>query len=152
MEGSGLPHRGRVCGLFRRWKTNMNSLERIRLTARGRVGDRVPVGPYLASWTARWTGISISHYCTDGQAMARAQLLAWEKLGHEIIFPIRTITTWLRVSVARPVLVKMKFPRWKNLLWNNLNKFSIWKSPIHTGMAVCRLSWRLLRESIPCWG
>jgi uroporphyrinogen decarboxylase len=65
----------------------MNSLERIRRTARGGAGDRVPVGPYLASWTARWAGISISQYCTDGQAMARAQLSAWEKLGHEIIFP-----------------------------------------------------------------
>ena len=65
----------------------MNSLERIRLTANGGIGDRVPVGPYIASWSAKWTGISISNYCTDGQAMARAQLVAWEELGQDIIFP-----------------------------------------------------------------
>ena len=65
----------------------MNSLERVRRAAKGDFGDRVPVGPYLASWTAKWTGIPLSDYCTDGQAMARAQLLAWEKLGTDIIFP-----------------------------------------------------------------
>ena len=65
----------------------MNSLERVRTAARLGVADRVPVGPYLASWTARSCGISISRYCTDGQAMARAQLLAWEELGQDIIFP-----------------------------------------------------------------
>jgi uroporphyrinogen decarboxylase len=65
----------------------MNSLERVRTAARrGDVGQ-VPVGPYIASWTARWSGIPLSSYCTDGQAMARAQLLAWEKLGQDIIFP-----------------------------------------------------------------
>lgn len=65
----------------------MNSLERVRAAAAGRVGDRVPVGPYLANWTARWAGIPLSVYCTDGAAMARAQLLAWERLGQDIIFP-----------------------------------------------------------------
>jgi len=65
----------------------MNSLERVRLAAKGCSGDQVPVGPYLARWTAKWAGIPISDYCTDGQALARAQLLAWERLGQDIIFP-----------------------------------------------------------------
>jgi len=65
----------------------MNSLERVRLAASGRVADRVPVGPYLANWTARWAGIPLSRYCTDGRAMAEAQLQAWERLGQDIIFP-----------------------------------------------------------------
>lgn len=65
----------------------MNSLERVRLAASGRVADRVPVGPYLANWTARWAGIPLSLYCTNGRAMAEAQLRAWERLGQDIIFP-----------------------------------------------------------------
>jgi uroporphyrinogen decarboxylase len=65
----------------------MNSLVRIRLAARGGIADRAPVGPYIASWAARWSGIPLSSYCTNGQAMARAQYLTWEKLGQDIIFP-----------------------------------------------------------------
>ncbi len=65
----------------------MNSLERVRLAVRGDMPDRVPIGPYVANWAARWSGIRISRYCTDGRAMARAQLAAWERLGHDIIFP-----------------------------------------------------------------
>ncbi len=65
----------------------MNSLERVRAAAEGRTGDRAPVGPYLANWTARWAGIPLSVYCTDGRAMAVAQLQAWERLGQDIIFP-----------------------------------------------------------------
>ena len=65
----------------------MNSLERVRLAAKGGIGDRVPVGPYLAGWTAKRAGISFSDYCTDGRAMARAQLLAWDELRQDIIFP-----------------------------------------------------------------
>jgi hypothetical protein len=65
----------------------MNSLERVRIAAKQGMGDRVPIGPYLARWTARWSGIPISDYCKDGRALARAQLFVWEKLGQDIIFP-----------------------------------------------------------------
>jgi uroporphyrinogen decarboxylase len=65
----------------------MNSLERVRLAATGRPADRVPVGPYLANWTARWAGFPLSAYCTDGRVMAEAQLLALERLGQDIVFP-----------------------------------------------------------------
>jgi uroporphyrinogen decarboxylase len=65
----------------------MNSLERVRMAAKSGTADRVPIGPYLASWTSQWSGVPLSSYCTDGQAMAQAQLLTWEKLGQDIIFP-----------------------------------------------------------------
>jgi uroporphyrinogen decarboxylase len=65
----------------------MNSLERVRTAAKRGGAAQIPVGPYIASWTARWSGIPLSSYCTDGRAMARSQLLAWEKLGQDIIFP-----------------------------------------------------------------
>jgi uroporphyrinogen decarboxylase len=65
----------------------MNGLERVRLAALGELPDRVPVGPYIANWTARWSKIPLSRYCTDGRTMARVQLRAYETLGQDIIFP-----------------------------------------------------------------
>lgn len=65
----------------------MNPIERIRAAVAGRPTDRVPVGPYVANWTARWSGLPLGTYCRDGAAMARAHLAAYERIGHDVVFP-----------------------------------------------------------------
>ena len=65
----------------------MKPLERIRRTLARQPIDRLPVGPYLANWTASFAGIPLSSYCTDARQMAAAQLAAWERIGQDVIFP-----------------------------------------------------------------
>lgn len=65
----------------------MKPLERIRRTLARQPVDRVPVGPYLANWTATFAGVPLSTYCTDARQMARVQLAAWELIRQDIIFP-----------------------------------------------------------------
>lgn len=65
----------------------MKPLERIRRTLARQATDRLPVGPYLANWTAAFVGIPFSTYCTNARHMAAAQLSAWECLGHDVVFP-----------------------------------------------------------------
>jgi uroporphyrinogen decarboxylase len=65
----------------------MHPVERLRRTLARQPVDRVPVGPYLANWTATLAGLPLSTYCTDGRRMAEVQLAAWERVGQDIIFP-----------------------------------------------------------------
>ena len=65
----------------------MKPFERIQRTVARQPIDRVPVGPYLANWTARYAGIPLSTYCTDAGEMARVQIAAWEIIKHDVIFP-----------------------------------------------------------------
>lgn len=65
----------------------MKPLERIQRTLARQPVDRVPVGPYLANWTAGVIGIPLSTYCRDSRQMAAAQLAAWERVGHDVLFP-----------------------------------------------------------------
>ncbi len=65
----------------------MKPLERIRRTLARQPADRLPVGPYLANWTAGFAGIPISAYCRDAKQMAAAQIAAWERIQHDIVFP-----------------------------------------------------------------
>ncbi len=65
----------------------MKPIERIRRTIARQATDRLPVGPYLANWTAAFAGISLSTYCTNARQMAEAQLAAWECVGHDVLFP-----------------------------------------------------------------
>lgn len=65
----------------------MKPLERLRRTLDRQPIDRVPVGPYVANWAARWAGISLATYCTDARQMAAVQLAAWERVGYDILFP-----------------------------------------------------------------
>lgn len=65
----------------------MKPLERLRRTLDRQPIDRVPVGPYVANWAARWAGIPFSTYCTDARQMAAVQLAAWERIGYDILFP-----------------------------------------------------------------
>lgn len=65
----------------------MRPLDRIRRTIAHQPIDRLPVGPYLANWTASFAGVPLSTYCTDARQMAAVQLAAWERVGQDVIFP-----------------------------------------------------------------
>jgi uroporphyrinogen decarboxylase len=65
----------------------MKPLERIRRAIAHQPIDRLPVGPYLANWTASFAGVPLSTYCTDARQMAAVQLAAWERVGQDVIFP-----------------------------------------------------------------
>ena len=65
----------------------MNPLERIQRTIARQEVDRIPVGPYLANWTARLAGVPLSTYCSDARQMAAVQIAAWERVGQDVIFP-----------------------------------------------------------------
>ena len=64
-----------------------------RLTPRERFGllvidepqDRIPVYPLITSHAAACAGISLREYCTQGRSMARAQLAAQGRYGHDFI-------------------------------------------------------------------
>ncbi|HKZ54449.1 MAG TPA: uroporphyrinogen decarboxylase family protein [Anaerolineales bacterium] len=65
----------------------MKPLDRIRAALARQPLDRLPVGPYVANWTAWHAGLPLSTYCTDGRQMADAHLAAWEQIGYDVIFP-----------------------------------------------------------------
>ncbi|MFO7675229.1 MAG: uroporphyrinogen decarboxylase family protein, partial [bacterium] len=47
--------------------------------------DRVPVYPLVTVHACRVAGITVREYVTDGVALARAQLAAQERYGHDFI-------------------------------------------------------------------
>ncbi len=63
----------------------MNSRERFITAARLGDPDVVPVAPYMGNFGAAVAGIPISAYNTDGKKMAEAQIIAWEKLGQDVV-------------------------------------------------------------------
>lgn len=65
----------------------MKPIERVRNAIAARPTDRVPVGPYVANWAARWSGRPLGTYCRDGTAMARAHIEAYERVGYDVVFP-----------------------------------------------------------------
>jgi uroporphyrinogen decarboxylase len=63
----------------------MTAVERCETVLAGGVPDRVPVGLLNFMPAAAALGMSMREYCTDGDAMARAHVEAWERYGHDLI-------------------------------------------------------------------
>jgi uroporphyrinogen decarboxylase len=64
----------------------LNSIERVMLTIRGRLPDRVPVDLHNFLVTARWMGVtSYADYFRDGEAMAEGQIKTWKRFGHDCL-------------------------------------------------------------------
>jgi uroporphyrinogen decarboxylase len=61
----------------------MNPRERWGLLLIDEFPDRPPVFPLVTSHAAQVAGIDLIRYCTDGKALARAQLLAQQTYDHE---------------------------------------------------------------------
>ncbi len=63
----------------------LNSRQRLGLLLIDEVPDRVVVYPLITSHAAAIAGIPVRQYCTEGQAMAAAQLQAWRFYKHDAI-------------------------------------------------------------------
>lgn len=63
----------------------MTSRERFLRAARREIPDMIPVAPYMGNYGAALAGVPIGKYCTDGEAMAAAQIKAWEILGQDVV-------------------------------------------------------------------
>jgi len=65
--------------------TEMTSVERCQTVLDGSAPDRVPACLLNFMPAAAMAGMSLREYCTDGKAMARAHIAAWERYGHDMI-------------------------------------------------------------------
>jgi MtaA/CmuA family methyltransferase len=65
--------------------TEMTAVERCETVLAGGIPDRVPVGLLNFMPAAAALGMSLREYCTDGDAMAEAHVVAWERYGHDLI-------------------------------------------------------------------
>ena len=63
----------------------LNPRERFGLLVIDEPQDRVPVYPLVTSRAARVLGKTVREYCTDGITMARCQLAAQDRFGHDFI-------------------------------------------------------------------
>jgi uroporphyrinogen decarboxylase len=66
-------------------KDVLTSRERFGLLVIDERPDRANVIPLVTSHAATVAGIKLREYCTNGEAMARAQLVALDKYGHDAI-------------------------------------------------------------------
>lgn len=63
----------------------MTSLERCMAVLHGGIPDRVPVCLENFMFAAKVAGYAIPEYCRDGEKMANAQLMTWDKFRYDMI-------------------------------------------------------------------
>jgi uroporphyrinogen decarboxylase len=64
----------------------MNGLERLQATVRFERTDRTPVVAQIFGHAATLAGVPLSDYARDGAILARCQLDAWRRYGHDAVF------------------------------------------------------------------
>ena len=64
----------------------MNSLERVVATIARRPADRVPVFPQVFGHAAVVAGVPVADYLTNGEVLARCQVEALRRYGHDAVF------------------------------------------------------------------
>ncbi len=64
----------------------MNSLQRVTAAIARRTADRVPVLPQVFGHAAVLAGVSLAAYVSDGETLARCQLEALARYGHDAVF------------------------------------------------------------------
>jgi len=67
-------------------REDLNSRERWALLTYDDLPDRVPITPFITVHAAKVLGIDARTYCTNGQALGRSQLAAYERYGTDGIF------------------------------------------------------------------
>ncbi|MFN8466054.1 MAG: uroporphyrinogen decarboxylase family protein [Caldilineaceae bacterium] len=65
--------------------THMTALERCMTVLNGGIPDRVPVCLQNFMHAAAVAGMSLKEYCPNGEKMAAAHLITWEKYRHDLI-------------------------------------------------------------------
>jgi uroporphyrinogen decarboxylase len=63
----------------------MNGLERVKAAINHTPPDTIPVGAFVGSMAAKFAGIKISRYVTDGAAIAEAQYKLWQETGSDVV-------------------------------------------------------------------
>ena len=63
----------------------MTSLERCMTVLKGGIPDRVPACLENFMHAAAVAGYTVREYCGDGEKMAAAHIVTWEKFGHDMI-------------------------------------------------------------------
>jgi uroporphyrinogen decarboxylase len=63
----------------------LNARERMNLLLMDERPDRVPAAPLITSHAAAVSGINVTTYCTDGAAMGKAHVAAYEEYGHDLL-------------------------------------------------------------------
>jgi len=66
-------------------RDHLNARERVGLLLIDEQPDRVPAFPLITNHAAALVGISLTEYCTDGKALGRAHVAAFEEYGHDIL-------------------------------------------------------------------
>ena len=63
----------------------MNSLDRVMLALNFEKTDRVPVDLHNFLVTCEYSGLPYNEVLTDGEKIADAQIMLWERLGHDML-------------------------------------------------------------------
>lgn len=63
----------------------MNPTERLFATCRGEKTDCYAVTPYNGNFAIHLSGMKLGKCYTDGKKLAQAQIIAWEKIGQDVV-------------------------------------------------------------------
>lgn len=86
-------------------KDTMTPKERVLGMLQGQKVDRVPSAPLILNLCSRVAGVTISKFNSNAQVMGEAQVMAWEKFGHDIPLMFTTTST-----VAEAMGTKLFYP------------------------------------------
>lgn len=88
--------------MIEEFKEQMTPKERMQALAAGRPFDRIPCNPSISDHAAKLVGIKVSDYHRSAKQMARAQIAAYRRYGHDGISA--------SASIAEALGSKMSFP------------------------------------------
>lgn len=63
----------------------LNPRERLGLLFMDEVPDRIPLNPFITTYAAKIAGLDIKTFLTDGLALGKAQVAAFEKYGYDCV-------------------------------------------------------------------
>lgn len=90
----------------------MTSLQRCMTVLNGGIPDRVPVCLQNFMHAAAVAGYSLQDYCVDGEKMAAAHLVTWEKFGHDMIDLENGVTALAGAVGCTVEIYDAKSPPW----------------------------------------
>ncbi|MBF0169707.1 MAG: DUF4445 domain-containing protein, partial [Nitrospinae bacterium] len=88
----------------------MNGLERVRAVIRGQPTDRPPVIPELFGVTAVLAGVPVRSYFTDAEVLARCQLDARARFGHDALFAMADLCVEAEALGSRITFPEGNYP------------------------------------------
>lgn len=86
-------------------RDHLNARERMGLLLIDERPDRVPAFPLITNHAAGLVGVSLTEYCTDGKALGRAHVTAFEEYGHDIL-SIFTVVAMVAEAMGSELLYR----------------------------------------------